>query len=188
MTNPGKRNPGRRTKAGEPNPHVGRHPADDLLAAALARGMTAEQAAQEANLSSRTVSRRLKDPAFLARVRQVRSEILGATVGFYVASSSKAALVLHDLLEDSDSRVRLAAANSIQSWACKGIEQMDLAAELAELRAELEALKGNGTGDTSAGSGPDAAGGGGPAPAAPAPEGPGEGAGSCSDLHPPERP
>src|SRR4051812_34404640 len=51
---------------------------DDLLVVALAQGKTRTEAGRIANVSDRTVRRRLQDPAFTARVNRARAETTAA--------------------------------------------------------------------------------------------------------------
>ncbi len=54
---------------------------DEILANALAAGVTVKAAAQTVGLTPRSVYLKLADPAFKARVVELRSKMLDAVVG-----------------------------------------------------------------------------------------------------------
>lgn len=93
---------------------AGRHGVDELLIAALAQGKTRSAAAQAANVSERTVYRRLADTEFVAKVASARTEQVDLTTRRLEAAGFAAAETLVDLLDPRESpSVRLAAARSV---------------------------------------------------------------------------
>lgn len=91
-------------------------PRDDRLALALARGMTHRAAAKKLGIGERTVYRKLDDPAFVARVRELRTEMTTRAVGRLAGSAVRAAATMTALLGDANPpAVRLAAARAILS-------------------------------------------------------------------------
>jgi transposase len=74
---------------------------DVILQAALASGDSVAQAAAKANLSERTVYRRLQDPDFQRGLNAVRSEMLQRAAALFNAGSVLAAKTLLDLQDES---------------------------------------------------------------------------------------
>jgi HEAT repeat protein len=91
----------------------GRHPADDALAAELAAGKTVRDAATAAGVGERTAFRRLTDPAFKARVSELRGAMVVAAAGRLADGMAAAADVLRELLTHDDPHVRHKAAVKI---------------------------------------------------------------------------
>ncbi len=105
------------------------------LLLALACGATVEAAARQCGLSDRTVYRRLKEPAFQARLKQVRSDMIRRSAGLLTAASGEAVRTLLALMkESSPASVRLGAARAVMEIGMK-------VRELAELEAEVRALE-----------------------------------------------
>ena len=120
-------------------PHRGRANADDIIAAALAAGRTHQDAATAAGVSAKTVFRRAADPAFKARVAELRSALVRSAAGRLADGMAEAAGVLRALLGNDDPHIRHKAA-------VKVIELGVKVADLAELEArigELEASRGS---------------------------------------------
>src|SRR5262245_31423971 len=82
---------------------------DDLLAVALAAGLLIRDAALAAGVSESTAHRRKRDPAFNARVQELRAGSVEAALGRLTTHATGAVDVLAALLKDPDPRVRLAA-------------------------------------------------------------------------------
>jgi hypothetical protein len=115
--------------------------ADELLVLALATGRTHAQAAAAANVSERTVNRRMSDPAFKARVRKARGAMVAAASGKLAANMTAAADALVLLLADADPTVRLRAATKLIELGVRTAELVDLEHRVQELE------KATGTGD-----------------------------------------
>jgi hypothetical protein len=116
----------------------GRSAADAALALAFAAGKTLAEAAQAAGVSERTASRRRADPAFAARVAELRSEMARRAVGRLAETMAEAAGVLRGLLCARSETVRLGAARSILELGASLLRQTD---EADELDARLRALE-----------------------------------------------
>jgi len=100
---------------------------DDRLIAALARGRTHEQAADDAGVSVRTVSRRLTDPTFKLWVHEARRELLTVATSRLCDAAGDAIDVLRALINDSESEhVKLGAARSLLQLLLPLREQLDL--------------------------------------------------------------
>ena len=109
--------------------------AREAVAAALATGYTVASAAQSHSVSESTVYRWLRDdPAFAARVAELRAEAVGSAVAFLGTASRKAADTLAGLLgADTPPGIRLQAARSILELALKGREVLEVEKRLAAL-------------------------------------------------------
>jgi hypothetical protein len=144
----------------------------ERVALLLAAGRTQKRAAAAAGVSERTVGLWLKEPAYAARVRQLRAGLFGRAVGRLCRLGGKAAGVLGKLLDDPSAAVRLGACRTVLEAAQRGREAVDVAEELEQLRAAVEGLK-HGDGGGAGGGGAAAGGPGGPdAPGGPAAGGP----------------
>lgn len=107
---------------------------DGPLIAALAAGCTASKAAQKAGCSTRTVARRLADPAFRAEVKAASREIVTRATARLAASSTRAADTLRRLLGSKDERVRLSAVR----WTLRLLTHLLDHEELSDRVAALE--------------------------------------------------
>ncbi|MGL4555796.1 MAG: hypothetical protein ACRC33_31900, partial [Gemmataceae bacterium] len=115
--------------------HRGRTSADECLAAALAAGRTALQAAELAGVSRKTVERRRRDPAFQQRVAVLRAELLDAATGALADRLSRAVETLAAALDDADARVRVRAADVLLTQMLAYRQHGELAARVAALEA-----------------------------------------------------
>jgi hypothetical protein len=134
----------------------GRKSADAALVAALAGGLTVEAAAQKAGVGESTVYRRLREPAFRARLDEARAEVVRGVIGQLSRLGQAAAGVLARLMKDGPEQVQLGATRTALEYLFKGHEQYNLARQLEELRAELEASRRHGDGDPGPAGGPAA--------------------------------
>jgi hypothetical protein len=113
---------------------------DEVLLQALACGATVEAAAAKAGITARTGYRRLKDPDFQQRLRDLRADMVQRTAGMITAAggeSVKTLLALHD--PTTPPGVRLGAARATIELGIKLRENADLAARVAALEAQLAA-------------------------------------------------
>jgi hypothetical protein len=147
---------------------VGRHEADEALAAHLAAGKPLAAAARAVEVSETTVRRRLADPRFRRLLDQRKAELVGEAVALLGKSMSAAAGELIRLMtESSDQKIRLNAAKEILAAGLKARQALDLERRLDE----LESLMGAGDGDIHGSAEPA----GGPGPEADAEDEPGAG-------------
>jgi hypothetical protein len=94
----------------------GRHDADPIIAAAIASGATQADAAREADVSLRTVTRRVGDPSFCAQIADIRARSFERVVDALLASAATAITTLVELLEPNQPpAVRLNAARTVLS-------------------------------------------------------------------------
>ena len=87
--------------------------ATEALAGFLAAGLSQVDAATRAGVSTRTVARRLADPAFRRRVQELRAEMLARTSGLLADSGAEAVEALRELLKGESPQARLGAARAI---------------------------------------------------------------------------
>jgi hypothetical protein len=116
----------------------GRGNADTRLIAAIASGATNEAAAVQAGVSVRTVSRRLQEPAFKARVDTARAALIVRALSILTDASTGAATTLCELLDSDRPTVRLGAARTVLDLTMKLTEHIDHEARIAALEAIAE--------------------------------------------------
>jgi hypothetical protein len=108
--------------------------------AALAGGATVAEAAKRANVSERTVYRRLEEPAFRQHVTVARHEMVSQAVGLLALASRAAVGTLAALLQPSIApSVRLGAARAIIELGSKLRESEELEARIAALEESVAA-------------------------------------------------
>jgi hypothetical protein len=106
---------------------------DPTLIAALAGGASFRDAARQARVSERTVTRRMADDEFRLQVSHARARMIDRALGLLSHAAAQASGTLWTLLSSSDERVRLAAARSILEIGPRLREQVDLEERLARL-------------------------------------------------------
>ena len=109
----------------------------DALALALASGKTITEAAVAAELSRRTVTRRVADPDFRRRVAELRAEMVARALGKMADGMAAAAETLRTSLDAEGESVRLGAARSILEMGNKLREAVELEERVAELEQRL---------------------------------------------------
>jgi hypothetical protein len=75
-------------------PQRGKRNADEALLTALACGASVEVAAQKAGVSESTAYRRLGEPAFQQRLRDMRADMVQRTGGMLTAAAGEAVKAL----------------------------------------------------------------------------------------------
>jgi hypothetical protein len=93
--------------------HSGRHSADDTLAVELATGRSIRKAAEIAGVSEKTAHRRNADPAFRARVAELRKRATEDAIDRIGANMGLAIDALRKLLITGDEPVKFKAAAKI---------------------------------------------------------------------------
>lgn len=88
-------------------------PTDMLLLLGLAGGSAMRTVADHAGVSTKTISRRLKDTEFAAELAELRGALIAEAMDAVAASMSEAAATLQALLRDQNAWVRLQAARDI---------------------------------------------------------------------------
>jgi hypothetical protein len=138
---------------------VGRHEADEVLAAHLASGKPLAAAARAVEVSETTVRRRLADPAFRRLLDQRKAELVGEAVALLGKSMSAAAGELVRLMtESADQKIKLMAAKEILAAGLKARQALDLERRLDDLEAAMGAGDGHvhGPAEPTGGPGPEA--------------------------------
>jgi hypothetical protein len=116
------------------------HPADAVIAAALASGASHARAGEAAGCSPATVKRRLAEPAFRAHVEELRSDHVGRVEQRLGRLSGRALDALEALLADADAPAqRLGAARAVLSGLLDYTAAGEVERRLAELEARLAA-------------------------------------------------
>ena len=117
---------------------TGRRNTDHQLLMALACGVTVENAARQAGISTATAYRRLADPDFLQRLRALRADMVQRTAGTLTAASGESVRTLLELQKPSaPPAVRLGAARSVLEIGIKMREAADLEERLSALEQQL---------------------------------------------------
>ena len=113
---------------------------DELLITALACGASVDSAAHSAAMSTRTVHRRLKEPAFQKRLQEARTDMLQRTASMLTAAGLESVKTLITLQQTTNAGcVRLGAARSVLEMGVKVREASELAQRLAALEAQVNA-------------------------------------------------
>jgi hypothetical protein len=116
-----------------------RQNADHKLIMALACGATVESAARQAEISERTVSRRLKDPEFQAKLQAERQEMVGRTTNMLTAAAMESVKTLLRLQGDGvPHSVQLGAARAVVELGARLREHNELFERVAALEARLD--------------------------------------------------
>lgn len=119
-----------------------RDAAFDLLALELASGLTVKDAAAKVGVSESCAQRKLReDPAYRAKVEDLRAGLLAQASGLLVASMTEAVTTLRGLLTAESEMARLGAARSILELAIKVRETVDLSQQIAALQARAAAAE-----------------------------------------------
>lgn len=108
---------------------------EDQLLLALACGATVEAAAKQCGLTDRTIYRRLNEPAFKARLAELRGDMVRRCAGMLTAAAGEAVRTLLALQGSAvPPATRLGAARAILELGLK-------VREVAELEARMSALE-----------------------------------------------
>lgn len=99
-------------RAGEMKP-TARDAQDEILIEALASGMAYSDAGKLGGVTGRTVSRRMEDPEFRARVSRRRGERVAQVTGALTDMSTEALQVLRDCMAEERPADRLRAAQLV---------------------------------------------------------------------------
>jgi hypothetical protein len=111
--------------------------------AALLTKRNVEEAAQAAGISTRTLMRWLKIPAFQKAYREARRAAFGQSIARLQQATSAAAATLMKIMVDpsAPASVRVRAADSIFNHSAKAIEIEDIEARVSELERAAEASR-----------------------------------------------
>lgn len=110
---------------------------DELLVAALARGVTYEQASTECGLSKRTINRRMANHAFRDRVVSARREWLDLATSAIAAALHEAVDTLKSLMRSGESETaRLGAARALVGMLLPLRQSVDFEERLARIEGK----------------------------------------------------
>jgi transposase-like protein len=113
----------------------------ELLALAVASGLTVRAWAETNGVVPRTAYRWSGRPDFKARVIELRREIIRAVIGELTEASREAVAKFRKLLKDAKSEsVQLAAGRAIMEQLVAMESHAELATRLDELEAQIEKL------------------------------------------------
>jgi hypothetical protein len=113
----------------------------ELGIAALLTEPTIEAAAAKAGVSYRTMKGWLARPDFAARYRAARTEVLERAIAQLLQACTRAVGRLEKNLDSESVQGSNRAAELILAHTAKGIETLDLRAEVDELKRQLAALR-----------------------------------------------
>ena len=118
-------------------------PSQERALLALLSTTTNEDAAKQAGLTSRTLRRYLRLPAFRAEYLLRRREMMSRAIALAQQNALDMVQVQIDIANDPNSpaSVRVSAANNVYGIGDAGLQTEDLAAEMKDLAAEVERLK-----------------------------------------------
>jgi hypothetical protein len=110
---------------------------EDAALAALLAEPTITQAATKAGISESTLRGWLRDPAFQGRYRDARRQVVEQAVAALQRAASASVETLQRNLTCGVPTAEIAAAKTIFDLALRGLELLDMAAEVAELKRQL---------------------------------------------------
>jgi hypothetical protein len=115
----------------------------DPLAARVAAGQTVRAAARAVKTSERTAYRWAAEPAFKARVAELRAAMASASAGVLADGMAAAARALRQLLKAKDLTVRLRACRLVLELATKLRDAGELEERVRGLEQRQAELGGN---------------------------------------------
>jgi len=118
---------------------------DELILSGLAAGMTHAEAAELAEVSSKTVQRRMSDDDFAAEVGRRRSQQVERITGRLTELSVHAVDTLNDGLGDESATIRLRAADLTLTWLLRLRREADFERRIGEIEQALATDTGEGS-------------------------------------------
>ena len=117
----------------------GRKNADNKVILALACGATIESAARQSGVSETTIYRRLNEPSFQLRLREVQADILNRTAAALTAAATESVRTLMELQKPgTPPATRLGAARAVIELGLKIREIVALETRIAALERQFE--------------------------------------------------
>src|SRR5262245_36810844 len=113
----------------------------EAAVAALLSEPTVEKAAKKVGVSEKTLRNWSRDPAFQELLSQARLAILERTIGRVLMTQEKAVETLEKNLTCGNPAAQNRAAELLLTFGRAGVEQLDLARQLAELNQQITELK-----------------------------------------------
>ena len=125
----------------------GRKNADNTVILALACGATVESAARQSGVSETTIYRRLNEPSFQLRLREVQADILNRTAAALTAAATESVRTLMELQKPgTPPATRLGAARAVLELGLKIREIVTLETRIAALERQFEPTRTGGGG------------------------------------------
>lgn len=112
---------------------------DEVIIGALAAGLSYGDAGAAAGVTSRTVGRRMSDPAFAAQVSQRRGERVSQITGALTTMSDDALEVLRETMVEGSVSERLRAAQLTLTLMAKFRSETEMEQRLAAIERQLAA-------------------------------------------------
>ena len=123
----------------------GRKNADNKVILALACGATIESAARQSGVSETTIYRRLNEPSFQLRLREVQADILNRTAAALTAAATESVRTLMELQKPgTPPATRLGAARAVIELGLKIREIVALETRIATLERQFEPTRPGG--------------------------------------------
>lgn len=110
---------------------------DEIILASLASGMTHAEAARVADVSTKTIQRRLADKAFADEIARRRAAQVERVTGQLTQLSVRAVETLEAALDDEAPSIRLKAADLTLGWLVRLRREADLERRIVEIEQEL---------------------------------------------------
>jgi hypothetical protein len=120
----------------------------EAAVAALLECATLDAAARQAQVSPRTLKNWLREPAFLRVYRDARRQLVEGAVVRLQQSCLQAVLTLHRNLTCGHPAAEIRAAATVLDQALRGVELLDLATQVEDLRRQLAEVVAHGNGRT----------------------------------------
>ena len=117
---------------------------DEVIGAALAAGRSYDEAAAAANVSARTVRRRMADDRFAAEVRTLRAERASRLSARLLELGHDAIGVLARAMEDEQAGIQLRAAQTALTLGQRYRREVEMAERLAAVEHRLDLALGVG--------------------------------------------
>ena len=115
---------------------------EDAALAALLSQPTIAEAATKSGIGEATIHRWLTDPAFKARYRDARRQVVEHAVSGLQQAASDAVAALSRNLHCGIPASEIAAAKAVLDFAVKGVELVDLAERVEQLEHAAAAVEG----------------------------------------------
>jgi hypothetical protein len=115
---------------------------------ALLSEPTVRKAAAVVGVNEKTLREWMQDPGFAAAWRKARRKAFEAAIGRLQKLAERAAVTLGKNLKAAKEADQIRAAALILKLALEGVKVEDLALQVEQLRAEMEAMQSHGDGGT----------------------------------------
>ena len=123
----------------------GRKNADNKVILALACGATIESAARQSGVSETTIYRRLNEPSFQLRLREVQADIFNRTAAALTAAATESVRTLMELQKPgTPPATRLGAARAVIELGLKIREIVAIETRIAALERQFESSRTGG--------------------------------------------